>query len=109
MSLRPPHRVSRPVIQVLAPRSTWDPDATPPYADQAVDVCLKAETAHRLVVIHPLGIRREPPSFPQLVDIVPESLIAEFDIDDLVHGRTIAFTYSSGRTVERPIVLNGVY
>lgn len=95
------------MINVLAPRSTWDPDTTPPYADQAVDVYLKADTPQGLAVIRPLGIRREAP--PSLVGLVPDWLIAEFDIDEFRHGRTIAFTYASGRTVERPILLNGVY
>lgn len=46
---------------------------------------------------------------PSLVGLVPDWLIAEFDIDQFRHGRTIAFTYASGRTVERPILLDGVY
>ncbi len=98
----------RPVVDVLVRKIAWDPDAAPTAYDDPADVHLVDETGPPAKIIRPVRVLRDPLTLATRFYTVPDALIAEFDLADFRHGRTIVLTYASGRTVRRTIALNGV-
>lgn len=98
----------RPVIDVLATRLAWDAEARPLDFDRPTDVFLEDTSSPRGRIIRPLRVLRDPVTLARRYYVVPDALIAEFDLTEFHDGRTIILTYASGRTVKRPIRLSGV-
>lgn len=98
----------RPVVDVLMRKIAWDPEQVPQQFDNPADVFLEDESVPGGRTIRPLRVLRDPLTLAGRFYVVPDALIAEFDLADFRHGRTIVLTYASGRTMRRTIALNGV-
>jgi hypothetical protein len=97
-----PASLLRPVVEVVS----WPYDG-PPNTDAPLEIYLTdSEAEPSQSVIRPVRIVTNPQDLP--VGSTGKPFIAEFDLKDFKHGRTVVFRHASGAIRERVIKLNGV-
>lgn len=99
--------VLRPVVDVQV-AAAWDVGALPQQLDMLKAVFICESEQHCTTPISPLRIERDRSTLERRLHGLADTVIAEFAIAEFRHGRTIVFSYDSGRTKSRTIALNGV-